>query len=519
MWSLIRVSLQLVVSRSSDGSRALYKEIMVFIMAHVLDSVQAQQLAPDTIYTMMAKIDRRLRKLSGAGPVVLPTSVLAAIHQILHKSSESLTNTWALSQKLDARDLQLSKLSALDFERDTLVALPTLDAHIEDTQTRQRQSIGSPFTPSSHLIEHESGSLPSLPDSNFNDSYAVANLCQFEEWVARHINDWVGANKRDNACKEIRDLLVQYHRLASVRYSGNPETTSVMVLTSFELWVACDKAALRKCPWFSEYDPGIPTDALQNLLLPFLGQMKRLLDLEDYIGRRQIRGRHTTDSLFACGKNTSFASQYFDRSDTHQALLSKINSEAKIARNAKLDELKHVKAEYHRLDTLLHGADHEYTTKIIDSRCDPPETKQVHNSNCKKCSYESQRDRLSINVHEWPLPSDPSQAKAVVFELDIPSWFANWRDARLVLLQSVLEGKRPKVRPSTKYLLSRDDPHLRRRHSKLWSHHRIDLLSPSRYSVHTTGTRPPRSRRSRNLKFAFLTVCSTSTTTLKTTST
>lgn len=428
----------------------------------------------------MAKIDRRLRKLSGAGPVVLPSSVLAGIHHILHKSSESLTNTWALSQKLDARDLQLSKLSELDFERDTLVALPTLDAYIEATQSRQRQSIGSRFTPFSHLIEHKSGSLPSLPDGNIDDFYAVANLCQFEEWVARHIYDWVGANERGDACKEIRDLMVQYHRLAKVRYSGNPEATSVMVLTIFELWVACDKAALRKCPWLSEYDPGIPTDALQNLLLPFLGQMKRLLYLEDYIGRRKLRGRHTTDSLFACDKTTSFASQYFDRSDTHQALLSKINSEAEIARHAKLEELRQVKAKYYRLDALFDGVDHEYTTKIIDPLCDPPETKQVHNSNCKKCSYESQRDRLSINVHEWPLPSDPSQAKAVVFELDIPSWFANWRDARLVLLQDVLEGRRTKVHPSTTYLLSRHDPHLARRHSKLWPHHRIDLLSQTK---------------------------------------
>lgn len=485
MWLLIRVSLQLVVSRSSDGSRALYKEIMVFIMAHILDSVQAQQLAPDMIYTMMAKIDRRLRKLSGAGPLVLPSSVLAGIHHILQTSSASLTRTWALSQKLDARDLQLPTLSELDFELDTLVALPKLDSYIKATQTRQRQSICSSFTTSSQLIEHKPGSLPSLPDSNFNDSYAVANLCQFERWVARHINDWVDANEQEGACKELRDLMVQYHRLASVRYSGNPETTSVMVLTSFELWVACDKAALRKCPWLSEYDPGIPTDALQNLLLPFLGQMKRLLNLEDYISRRKMRGRHTTDSLFACGRNTSFASQYFERSDTHQALLSKINSEAEIARHAKLDELKRVKSEYHRLDALCNEVDHEYTTEIIDSWCDPPETKEVHKSQCKKCSYASQRRQLSIEVHEWPLPSDPFQAKAVVFELDIPSWFANWRDARLILLQNVLEGRRTKVQRPKMYLLSRDDPHLTRMHSKLWSHHRIDLLSQTKPAIKT----------------------------------
>lgn len=36
MWLLIRVALQLVISRSSDGTRQLYKEILVFVMCHIL---------------------------------------------------------------------------------------------------------------------------------------------------------------------------------------------------------------------------------------------------------------------------------------------------------------------------------------------------------------------------------------------------------------------------------------------------------------------------------------------------
>lgn len=481
MWMLIRVSIQLVISRSSDGSHTLYKEIMVFIMSRILKSATAHRLPPDMIYAMTAKIDRRLRKLSGAGPPVLPNSVMASIHHILQQSLESLAKSWALSQQLDSRDLQLPTLSTLDFERDTLVALPALDDYIKATHKRQRESSPARFMPTSQLIKYEPGSLPSLPGNYFNDSYAVANLSQFEQWVAQNIDDWVAANEQNNACEALHDLMVQYHRLAGVRYSGNPEATSVMVLTIFELWVACDKAARRKCPWLSEYDPGIPTYALQNLLLPFLGQMKRLFDLEDYIDRRRTGSSKQTDLLFAVDNSKSFASQYFDKSDAHQALRSEIEFDANTARQAKLEEFRQVQAEYRRLDALYNGTDHKYTTVVIDTWCDPPETKEVHYSHsCQKCFYSRQRNALSIEVHEWPLPSNASQAKAVVFELHVPSWFGNWRNARLVLLQDVLKGTRTKVKPSTKYLLSSNDPHLARRHSHRSTRPRIDLLSQSK---------------------------------------
>jgi hypothetical protein len=43
MWFLIRVALQLVISRTPDGSRQLYKEIMVFVMSHVLNNAGLSQ--------------------------------------------------------------------------------------------------------------------------------------------------------------------------------------------------------------------------------------------------------------------------------------------------------------------------------------------------------------------------------------------------------------------------------------------------------------------------------------------
>jgi hypothetical protein len=83
---------------------------------------------------------------------------------------------------------------------------------------------------------------------------------------------------------------------------------------------------------------------------------------------------------------------------------------------------------------------------------------------------------LSIEVHEWPLPSDDAKAKTVVFELDIPTWFSHWRDSRIELLEQVLKGKRQPIKPSQSYILSSGDPHLTSKYFKHRSQ-RISLLS------------------------------------------
>ncbi|KAG8166635.1 hypothetical protein KVR01_002324 [Diaporthe batatas] len=480
MWLLIRVSMQLVVMRSSAGSHALYKEIMVFIMSRILKSANRHGLPPDLIHCMAAKIDRRLQKLSRAGPRVLHECIMASIHSTLQQSLEYLSRTWNSCQRLDSRDPQLPTLSKLNFERDTRVKLPALEKHIEDIQGRQRDTISPRFTPSSLLSRHMPTSLPSLDDSHFDDQYAVANLIQFERWVADNLTAWLASNEHEYVCGRLHDLMVQYLRLARTHYDGNPEATSVMVLTMFELWVACDKAALRQCPLLSEYDPGIPTDALHNLILPFFDQMNTLHNLEDYIHTRQKLTIMTTDLLFSSACEGSFSIQYFDESENHQALLSRIERDAAADRQQKLTELRQKKDEYARLYNLYNEMGHQNIWKVIDPWLG---LQEVHDPKCQACSYSRQMEAMEIEIHEWPLPDNPLQAKAVVFELDIPLWFANWRNARSILLQDLLRGETKKVRPSTTFLLSRNDPHLSRRHSGMNTNPRFDLLSQTKPAV------------------------------------
>ena len=45
---------------------------------------------------------------------------------------------------------------------------------------------------------------------------------------------------------------------------------------------------------------------------------------------------------------------------------------------------------------------------------------------------------LKISVYEWPLPSSTSAAKAVVFELNCPMEFAEWRETTFMILHDML---------------------------------------------------------------------------------
>ncbi|KAK6406596.1 hypothetical protein LTR95_018647, partial [Oleoguttula sp. CCFEE 5521] len=461
--------------RSPGGSYELYKEIMVLIMSEILE--KASHLPTDTIFVMRAKIHWRLQKLSQVGRAILPGPVFDKIESTLRHATDTTSARWTTIQRQDARDMQLDDLATLDFEGDTLVALPKLDEYIHANSDRQRESRHPCFLPSSQIITYAPDGLPNLPGSNFEDpSYAAANLMKFEQWVAERVECWVATYSQASARKKLHGLMLQYHALASAYCSGNPEAVSVMVLVIFELWVACDKVAVRISLLIGKFDPGIPPAILQNLLLPYLEQMARLSRVENYLETRRSDSTESTDRMFDTRSGMSYASLYYDKSLPHQQLLSTIELDANTSREARWDEIRDVKADYRRIDTLFNQTDHQYTIQVIDNWCNALETETVHSRRCQKCDYQTQRESLSIAVHEWPLPCDPFEAKAVVFEPRVPLRFGHWRDFRFDLLEAVLKGERDQVRAQSQYKPSTNDPHLRR-YFKNSSSQRIGLMS------------------------------------------
>ncbi|KAF2170452.1 hypothetical protein M409DRAFT_51492 [Zasmidium cellare ATCC 36951] len=479
MWLLIRVALQLTITRSPDGSRDVHKNVMLFTMSRVLSSALHISLPSELYHIMNAKLDRRRQKL--VRTTSLHASVATAVEKALQSSFAKISTRWASLQANDALKVHMDDLKSLDFEADTRVELRALDEYIRSISDRQISGSGSRFTPSTNLLRNDSSKLPPLPKDT-TDEYSASNLRQFEDWVARHLQAWTKKCDITNAGKQLDDLMKEYRGLAQRLYRQSPEHLSAMILTIVELWIACDHIAVRNCALLADYDPDIPPEAFQNLLLPSLNQMHRLTTAESYLASR--KGKLAPYLLFDIKSPQGFGARFFDSSESHQQLQRTIVSQAESAKRDKLAELTSVQNDYNRLDSLYRQASCEYKTTVIDDFCDPPETETVHVRSCKKCVYQRQRDALSIRVHEWPLPNDKIQAKVIVFELQPPDWFVHWRDTRLYMLNQVLKGKRQPTSLRSEYRLSSNDPHLTQKHFRA-ADNRIGLLSQNKPVVVT----------------------------------
>ncbi|KAK6435923.1 hypothetical protein LTR95_007888 [Oleoguttula sp. CCFEE 5521] len=170
------------VCEAIGGSRALYKEVMVYIPSEVLRS--AQDAENDVLQMMMMKIERRRKKLTEI--MLLPAQVAADVDKVLGEISGITTSRWDLTQTADCRNPNLSALADLDFVRDASVSLPLLEDHLAGLHMRSRGLRSAPFVPTSWLLEFSDEHWPKLPELAFKDeTYTAANLCNFEDWVAQ----------------------------------------------------------------------------------------------------------------------------------------------------------------------------------------------------------------------------------------------------------------------------------------------------------------------------------------------
>lgn len=496
VWLLIKVVLHLAITRSSDGSTEMFKKVMLFIMSQILDTARECGFSPESLHAMSAKIVRRLHKLNAITSPGghSPDPVLKGVDNVLQAATATISANWETIQQKNSQRFDLDNLATLDLIQDTLIPIPALDEYILSVQCRPGISTEKSFTPSSSLVKLSSLRLPaSLRISHEPYHYAAANLYQFEVWVTQYIESWSTTQDehRANACHQLYELTQKYHSFASAQYSGCPEGISTMILTCFELWVACDKLAVAEYPMLAEYTLDVPLDVLQSLLLPFSYQMDRLQKIEVYFANRTKQSRgDLVAQMFDIASENNFAARFFDASKPHQRLRFDIERAAGVARNNKREEFRQMEIEYDRINSQYEATGHE----------DLYDMNGEHDAKrCTKCYLERCRKRLEITVHEWPLPENDAMAKTVVFELDVPGWYGSWRDARAFFLSNVLKGKREKtqLKEDDKYLLNKD-PHLKLRYTAGKLGKRVGLISHTKPTV-VTHFRPKKFRPSKRL--------------------
>ncbi|KAJ3543984.1 hypothetical protein NM208_g3286 [Fusarium decemcellulare] len=468
LWLLIRVGLQLTMTRLAVDSVDAYKPFMAFLMAQVLKCANGQLVSSDVLHTMRTKVAGRLCKLEN------PRSGkwLDHVQQTVAQTSECLTQRWEGICKVSEKPLALDAVSKLDFGDSTHLSLTAVDHFIACISRRDKENRSTYFRPTAYISFWDEDDLPIVNQDDKREN-TPPHLAAIEWWVATNLDRWIKKHvHEERSCQMLKSLLQSYHAAASKWYPKSPENASRMHLVIAELWVALDRAAVHVVPMLKLYHPEVYSEGWQALLLGSKDDMARLYRVEAYLSKRRVEAmREKRPSVFrSYGEALSFPVQYFAQSSSHQEMKSQIDRDASEQRKAKIAEFRRLKEEYENL-----MAEHNEISCDETSLCEDGVTSREHDPKCHRCSLLERAKGLTIRVHEWPLPSNGLEAQAVVFELDAPGVFTQWRDATLYLIDDVLKGEASRHgHPVSSYAL-RDYQGLSRYLKS--RHHRVHLLS------------------------------------------
>ncbi|KAG2365786.1 hypothetical protein BDR07DRAFT_1398113 [Suillus spraguei] len=444
IWLVIRVVLQTSLERTSLG-RNSYKAFMASLMTDLVSKALEGDMSSDLLYSMSIKISRRLVKLQAEDEF----SAIA-----MHKATQDIKDRLELRWK----DVQAAQAESPHWDAS--------EANIRDTRLpliESKEYIASILHPTHaqptvvdfRPHHRPRGTIDDFlgPDANFFESaYAEDSfvaLSDFEYVIERDIDGWVDrvmnldAAYIDAACMAIQARAKGYSTRAQLSYSGNPENISIMLLTLFELWVALDKLAVKSIPLLMEYSPEIPDTIFNRLLLQKAAAIERLRVLQQY-----VTGRCTRDSLsvFSDGIDMhTFAVRYYYQSEELQSCKQRIEDDANAERQKRIADLRHKSNSYQRL-----------TNEINALTCDYYRHWRgwlQHDNNCRRCEKLQERNSLSIEVHEWPLPDSVYDAAAVVFELGAPIAFKMWRSFTFHFLYDICTPTSQRIQSARQYIL------------------------------------------------------------------
>ncbi|KAF9235916.1 hypothetical protein BU15DRAFT_64461 [Melanogaster broomeanus] len=343
LWLVIRVALQTTLEQPEALGRQTYKAFMIFFMHELAQKAIEGDMSSELLHFMSTKISRRLMKLASSAPDWLSCTVLKTCTGI----REILETRWKL----------LSLLKSRGYIRDALMNQGT---------ERPRGLFAPKHRPRGTLDDFLSSDGEFFEDAYLAEPHVT--LYDVEQAVGQGIDDWVasildaGDAEVDEACVQLETLAEKYSSEARKAYKNNPEDLSVMFLTTIELWVALDKIVVEKIPMLQDYSPEIPLAILETLLLRKPENLDRLRRAYEYIRDRhrdsQARGGW---SVFSNPVNdNNFAVRYYKTSDRLKTLNSRIENDARRAREEKLEELRRKNEEHAELGRQIAAQDHSF---------------------------------------------------------------------------------------------------------------------------------------------------------------
>ncbi|KAK4940716.1 hypothetical protein LTR10_019226 [Elasticomyces elasticus] len=425
-----RVALQIALHNVGlvDNGYAMYKNYMLYFLSRFA-RVVSPSAGPDARHILRVKIARRNAKL---GTNTFPL-VQGAVQSTLQRLTRLMETQWEIvttRENVAVPTVPVKSVSdALNLEHSR--------GHLQHVWERAQKDYpnpSNPFKPSAH-------SRTDLPKMDLptciifaRSTDLLCSLVDLEHWVADNLSTWMNLDQSSpSSCAALADLIKSYHRHGVSKYNGYPERMSIMFLVIFELWMALDSKVTALQPLMLEYPPELDCDILGPLLLHTKAELERLARVESYISYRRTRCDATYPSVFSDPSRWCLAVNYYETSQPLADLRATIETAAGHTRKQKRQEWETKKAQFERL-----------MAEVANSVCDKHIIQQgrnaglaVHHNQCVRCAQEKSAHQIKIEKHEWPLPVDEIQTKAVIFELNAPEELVRWRDITWYLLQDV----------------------------------------------------------------------------------
>ncbi|PNP55340.1 hypothetical protein THARTR1_04482 [Trichoderma harzianum] len=465
-WLVLRVAAQRHLNLSLGKSgRACYKLLMAVFFSELLhdatndlisfektkDIDGNMKLDPSLVLTLRTKLCRRMAKLEQerANLVMHRESfeslfgcLAPNIRTSIEFSNSRVENLWnefkwktnrkvpRLPQKASDRSLQLSLLKSGSY----------LDRLLESHQ--------SPIP----ISTYGSLQLPNPMDTPVQEVHAFTEniflLTEMEQKFAlgNLSNRLTTENATTSCCTFASNIHETLRRLGEM-YDGDPLLQSIKLLTTFELWMRMDECALVSCPILGNYQPVFPPELLDALQLPSLPDMQRLLVVQTYLANRHAKAQH--GNIFSALDKNSFAVQYAKQSEQMQARLKFVMELSDADRTAKTKEWESKKDDYET---------HSLKVNTLTCQCTFQNGKRDVRG-CTKCWHWRTRKRLRIQHHEDFLPTDETKSYMIVFELGIPTFLSEYRNATWKILRDLAHPSRPSTK--SPYTTLDECPHLR----------------------------------------------------------
>ncbi|MCJ1310407.1 hypothetical protein MMC25_004071 [Agyrium rufum] len=443
-WLLIRVALQATLLEGVQivNQHHNYKAFMIFFMSRILVKSTSHRLASETLFTMSAKIVRRLMKLDPSAN----EAWLLQVREALRNAHAKSTNRWKILQA-DSGSAVLHDTLNLDAKalfKWTHLSLHNLQPYLSQlTEVEPVLPNLTRFIPDS-LPRHSQvpSDLPLGQSKDYNaDHRCNIWLADIELWVEQNLQRWrFRLPASEQSCAQLNDLIYAYMEKATTEYSGNPRGFSTMILTLIELWIVLDTITCELHPLLRSYSLAFPQDIFEPLLLPFRDQLERIAAVESYLNERCKQATFGSSGMLehAC-RSDSFAVQFFNSSVKHQTLRLTIEEHARDRRQNLVQELAQEKDKHRQLTTQVSSMSCTLVTIKTFDKDGKEEYESVHSFSCERCALRREAENMHIGVHEWPLPSAEPAAKAVVFETDVPEAISIWRDVTYTLLSEVFQ--------------------------------------------------------------------------------